>query len=363
MSVADETIDPVIAFAAADLDRVQSRGQRHGRAPQVILAPRHRRLGLASPRDGLRIRPEQPRHDLDRTGSGHLVRVGRPGDEPNITRRDDLDMRPGGIQPPEAPADHPVLDTDDGEARRAAILLDLRGRAGRAVQDTAVVQQLVIMGVPGIDEGDLAIDELARDRVAVRRQVAGIGVHEHQRHLPLGLRARQLLGQPVAMVHGQPEVGTTRPRRHDIEEQAAMARNHLRLGPVGPGYRRFVIGQVARLEIMVAGNDPPWQRQRRERLHHPGILSGRAVIGVVAGYEDEIRRAHLRIDLRDDLAESVEALPVIGFVQMQVTDMDPGDAAHALASSGLAPPEQAGRSVPAKPIHSPRLATAKPPRI
>ena len=53
--------------------------------------------------------------------------------------------------------------------------------------------------------------------------------------LPSRLGPRELFGQPVAVVHGHAEVGAARPRRYDVEEQAAIARDRLRLRAVGGG--------------------------------------------------------------------------------------------------------------------------------
>ena len=181
------------------------------------------------------------------------------------------------------------------------------------------------MRVAGIDEGDARVGEGAGDAIAVGGKVARIGVHEDQRHLIGRLGPGELFGQPVAVVHGHAEVGAASPRRYDVEEQAAIARDRLRLRAIGGGDGGVVMGKIAGFEIMVARNDPPRRLERGQRGHHPRILVGRAVVGVVTGDEDEVDSVGDAIDLIDDRFEPAEALPVVGLVEVQVADMRPAD--------------------------------------
>ena len=85
------------------------------------------------------------------------------------------------------------------------------------------------------------------------------------------------------------------------------------------------MGKIAGFEIMVARNDPPRRLERGQRGHHPRILVGRAVVGVVTGDEDEVDPLDDAIDLIDDGLQPAEALPVVGLVEVQVADMRPAD--------------------------------------
>ena len=98
------------------------------------------------------------------------MRIGGARYQTGVAWADDLDMRPGRIQPPEAPADHPVLKTDDGEARRAAILLDLREIAQAHIGDRNLAQ----IDHVAEDEGEQEV-ERAAERLEVEIQLEGGG--------------------------------------------------------------------------------------------------------------------------------------------------------------------------------------------
>ncbi|PAV66038.1 hypothetical protein WR25_16206 [Diploscapter pachys] len=311
-------------------------------------------------------RAQYARDDGDGAGARHLMRIGGARYQTGVAWADDLDMRPGGVETTEAPAGHAAMDADDRKADAAGVFLDLRGRTRRAVDDAAVVQQFVVMRVASIDEGDARVGEGAGDAIAIGGEVAGIGVHEHQRHLIGRLGPRELFGQPVAVVHGYAEVGAARPCRYDVEEQAAIARDRLRLRAVGGGDGGVVMGKIAGFEIMVARNDPPRRLERGQRGHHPRILVGRAVVGVVTGDEDEVDPLDDAIDLIDDGLQPAEALPVVGLVERKAGDREAAEneEAGAIAEGLRDPPADRGRQAGADALygHYRALADVDAPR-
>lgn len=221
------------------------------------------------------------------------------------------------------------------------------------------------MRVAGIDEADPGLGEHRRQILAAIGQVGGKGVHEHQRRLAAQVGFGQGVVQAATLARADPEIGSARPGADDVEEQAAMAGDRPREGPHRLGRAVAEGGERAVLEIMVAGDRQHRQGERGQRRHDPAILVGFGVIGIVARQEDEVDPLAHRRQFGDDPLQPRDAGPAIGRIGMKVADMDPTDrAAHAAVSaSWLRVPAQAGRKVPAKPIHSARLIAAKLPRM
>ncbi len=81
--------------------------------------------------------------------------------------------------------------------------------------------------------------------------------------------------------------------------------------------------EAARLEIVVAGDDPQRQAQPVERRAHQAVLLRRAVVGVVAGQEGEVERAREVPRLVHDPLQREAPVRVRG-VHVQVADVEPG---------------------------------------
>ena len=325
----------------------------------------HRRSGVA----------DAPCHDLQRAGPRHLARVAHAGEQAHIAGAHDLHVRPGLADAAEPHARHRVVHANEREARPAVVLLDLRGGPRGAVDHPAVVEQLVVVRVSGIDESYPGIGEQARQLLATVRHVARKGVHEHQRRLPFGLRPREFAGGAMQVVRAEPEIGAALARAHHIQKDAAMSAEDFALRALRRREGSLVGGQAAALEVVITRDRPPGQRQRAQRLHDRRVLCCGGVVGVVARQVDEGGIGGMCVGLLHDLPQPRQRGPVVGLVHVQVADVEPVDGgSHAPALPRSAPraasqpapapapaPAQAGISSAPKPTHSATETSAKPP--
>ncbi|MFT3693817.1 MAG: hypothetical protein QM831_11790 [Kofleriaceae bacterium] len=115
----------------------------------------------------------------------------------------------------------------------------------------------------GVDECHACICEHPRDQLTVCGEIAGIGVHEHERWFALRLRTRELFGDAISVVHRQPEVRPSSASRNNVDEDAPVTCDHLDLWSLRSVERCVELSKVAGLEVMIAGHDAIWQSQAR----------------------------------------------------------------------------------------------------
>ena len=200
-----------------------------------------------------------------------------------IRRAGDQDERPvwGKRRKPKLTA--PASTARDREAN--GTFFDLACRAGRHEDGSAVVGELIVVGVAHVDTDDAMARKQGSQPVGADAEVGRIGVHEDERHLTRRVRALQFARHPIELRFVEPEVGPAGAGGNDVQKQAAMPVSHNGFRQARSAENAVERLEATRMKVVVARQDVQRDRESLDRRAHQTKLVFGAIVGVVAGQD------------------------------------------------------------------------------